>query len=102
DREEAVTSRVELLAAKARELATDEDVVVLQQVAPRSVAELRGAFRGGDDVGEHHGREHGVRHRLGSHVRDERLDLSRERLEDLEAAPLDLERSRAFDPYGEI
>src|SRR5206468_3485570 len=62
--EEAIAGRVHLIAAKAAELDANSLVVVLQQLAPRAVAELGRPGRRADDVGEKHGGEHAVR--LGS------------------------------------
>jgi hypothetical protein len=50
--EQSVAGGVDLLAAKAVELAANERMVRLEQVAPSSVTELDGAVRRGDDVHE--------------------------------------------------
>ena len=77
-REEAVAGRVLLLAAVARQLAADEGVVTLEQLAPGTVAELGRPRVEPDDVGEEHGREDRVRN-LGRRLAgDEPLDLVRD------------------------
>jgi hypothetical protein len=59
--EEAVAGGVDLVAPEARQLATHSLVVLEEQVAPRLVAELRGARRGADEIGKEHRSEHRVR-----------------------------------------
>jgi hypothetical protein len=49
----------------ARQLAPDEDVVILQEIAPGSVAERRRPLRRANDVGEHDRCQDGVRDGLG-------------------------------------
>src|SRR5207248_6292103 len=67
--EEAVAGRVLLLAAVARQLASNERVMLGERLAPRAVAELGGAHGRADDVGEEEGREHRVRHYGGASLR---------------------------------
>src|ERR671934_399381 len=76
--EEPITCGVLFFASVARQLASHERVMALEQLAPGTVAELGGAVRGADDVGEEHRGEHAVRHlwrRLAAH---EALDLLRD------------------------
>jgi hypothetical protein len=60
-REEAVSGCVHLRSAEADELAADELVVALEEVAPGAVAERGRLLAGADDVGEEHRGEHAVR-----------------------------------------
>ena len=77
-REEPVAGRVDLAAAEALELAPDERVVPLEQVAPAPVAELRRPLGRADDVGEEHRREHavGLGHRGATPVRNSSISSS--------------------------
>src|SRR5436305_605987 len=75
--EEPVPGRVLLLTAIARELAANEQVVPLEQLAPAPVAELRRPLRRPDDVGEEHRRENAVRNLGGSFAAREPRDLFR-------------------------
>src|SRR5205814_10584123 len=90
-----------LLAAVARQLASNERVMLGEQLAPRAVAELGGAYGRADDVGEEEGREHRVRHCRGRLSGDEALDLVADlrRLEDeAEVIPGDTDRACTLDP----
>ena len=60
-REEAITSRVALLAAEAAQLPSHERVVLDEQVAPGSVTQLGRAFRRRNQIGEHHRRQDALR-----------------------------------------
>src|ERR671922_2330082 len=82
-REEAVAGRVHLAAAKALQPAPDERMVLLQERAPLTVAQLGGAFGGSHDVREEHGRQDavGVVHGPGSgeellHLVDDGVDVA--------------------------
>src|SRR6476469_9046260 len=53
--EKTIAGGIDFAAAEAFDLGADGLVVAVEQVAPSLVAELRGAVRGTDDVGEQHG-----------------------------------------------
>src|SRR6266581_7910579 len=53
--EESVAGGVHLGATEAGELPADRAVVLVEEVAPAAVAELRHLLRGADDVREQHG-----------------------------------------------
>jgi len=55
-RQESVAGSVDLSPAKPLEVATDELMMVLEQVAPTTIAELASSLRRPDNVGEQHGR----------------------------------------------
>ena len=74
-REEAVTGGVDLAAAVALELAADDRVVAVEQVAPGAVAERDCAVGRPDDVGEDDGREHAVGLGSWTDAGEELLDL---------------------------
>ena len=64
--EEPVPRRVDLHAAVPGELTPDASVVLLDQLLPVAIAELRGLLGGPDHVGEQHGRQCPVE--LGLHL----------------------------------
>ena len=59
-REESVPGRVDLDAAKARELPPHKRVVPFEQLPPGSIAQLDHALAGLDDVREQNGRQHAI------------------------------------------
>ena len=61
DGEKAVAGGVDLAAAESRQLAPDDRVMTLQQLAPGAIPELERLSRRIDDVREQDGREHAVR-----------------------------------------
>ena len=72
---EAVACRVLLLAPEAGELPPHQGVMLSEELTPRAVAELGGALRRADDVGEEQCGENRVRHRGWDFSRDESLEL---------------------------
>ena len=61
-REEAVSGRVLLDAVEPAQFPPHERVMTREQVAPAAVTERRHVLGGADDVGEHHGGQHPLRH----------------------------------------
>ena len=59
--EESVAGRVQLLALEPRELATDDRVMSLEELAPRRVADSRRQLGRAYDVGEENCREYALR-----------------------------------------
>src|SRR5579864_8029772 len=98
-REEAVTGRVELLAAEAGELGTDDPVVVGDELFPPAVAELGCLLRRVDDVGEEHRGELSVDLDALPDLGEERLDLGEGALR--VAQPREVVRPRQLDTTGE-
>src|SRR5438105_9845287 len=78
--EETVTGRVHLTAAIALEQIADPRLPGLEEVAPFAVAEVGGARRRGDDVGEQHRRQHAIGLDGGSAAGDELLDRVEDRI----------------------
>lgn len=74
-RNEAVPGGVDFTAAEPLDLMADDGVVVVEQVAPPVVAELRGALRRTDDVGEHDRGQHAFGIAATPHAGDELFDL---------------------------
>src|SRR5882672_11402612 len=74
-RQKAVARRVDLAATEAPQFRANRRVVRLNQIAPATVADLRGASRGVDDVGEEDGREQTVGLRDMTDAGHEFLDL---------------------------
>src|SRR4029078_1843624 len=72
--EEAITGGVDLDAAVAVQLAPHRGVVLLDELAPPSVAKLGGARGAVDDIGEQNGREESVGLRPRSDSREKLLD----------------------------
>ena len=58
--EEAVARRIDLASVEARELATNGGVVLLHEIAPATVSDLRRALRRSDEIGEENRREHPI------------------------------------------
>ena len=79
-REEPVARRVDLAAAEALELTSDDRVVTLDEVAPTLVADARGGLRGLDDVGEENGREHPIGFGAAANSGQELLHLAEHRV----------------------
>ena len=104
--EKTVAPGVDLTAPEAFDLGADVLIVAVEHVAPTSVAELRGAVRGTDDVGEQHGGEHSVGAGTASDTGQELFDLVEHRPG--VADPIDvintgqLHVSRSVDVFGEI
>ena len=63
-REKPVAGRVDLLAAKPRELAPDLGMVLLKELAPGTVTEVSRSRRRADDVREEDRRKHAIGLRL--------------------------------------
>jgi hypothetical protein len=86
--------------------AVRERVVALEQVAPGAVAELTGAPRGVDDVGEEHRGERALGGRCLPLAREELLDLVEDRVEVAEPEGVVLARQdlqlRTRDPRCEL
>src|SRR3954453_2306986 len=72
--EKAVARSLHLMAAKSRQIAADGGVMMVEQIAPALVAEVRGLFSGADDVGEKHGGENAVDRHMRPRVREKFLD----------------------------
>jgi hypothetical protein len=53
--EKAVARRFDFMAAKARKIAADRGVMLVEEIAPPLVAERGGPLGGADDVGEEYG-----------------------------------------------
>ena len=70
-----VTGGVDFTAGETLELITNDVVVVVQEIAPPSVAERGGARGRADDVGEDDGREHPVGLEAAPHAGEEFFDL---------------------------
>ena len=78
--EEPVARGVDLAAPEAAELAADEVVVSLEEVAPAAIPEGGGLLRGADDVGEEDGGEHPVGLGAVPDAGQELLDLVEDRV----------------------
>src|SRR5262249_49318454 len=74
-REEPVACRVDLVAAKPHEHAPDRGMVLVEQLSPAPVAELRCAAGRVDDVREEQRRQHAVRVGNRADAGEELLDL---------------------------
>ena len=72
--EKAVPCGIDLLAVKPLELPADDRVMPLEQLRPTLVAELVGALRRRDEIGEQNRRENAIRQRRRSHAGEELLD----------------------------
>ncbi len=79
--EEAVAGVLDLLAAMARELTSDQVVVALKQLVPSTIAHLRRSLDGAADVGEEHGGQHAIGLALGAAAGEELLELPDEGVE---------------------
>src|SRR5207248_5374258 len=73
--QEAVAGGVDLAPAEALELPAHRAIVRREEHGPAAVAELRGARRRADDVGEEHRGEHTIGLRRAADSRQELLDL---------------------------
>lgn len=104
--EEAVAGPLHLAAAVEAELAADDRVMALEQLAPVAIAELRGAGGRADDVGERHGREHAVVLARRPGPGEELLDLVDDRVGVAEhrqvVGALELHQPRVRDPLGHV
>src|SRR5262245_51790470 len=58
--EEPVARIIELLAAVAHQLRSNEPLIALQRVSPHAVSDLNGAISRTDDVGHENGREYAL------------------------------------------
>src|SRR5207245_10346384 len=74
-REEAVSCRVDLSAAKAFERDAHDAVMLGQEIAPLEVAERHRALGGSDDVREEHGGQHAIGIGTAAHTSEELLEL---------------------------
>ena len=71
----SVTGHLDRPSSVLLEFAADDSVVLVEQVAPVSVAERRGALRGRDDIREEDGGQHTVGLALVALAGEELLDL---------------------------
>jgi hypothetical protein len=82
---ETVAGSVHFDAAIAKQFATDELVMLLEEIAPPAIAEPCRVFARGDDVSEEHGRENAIGLGIPVHCGvprtfEERLDFAEIRL----------------------
>lgn len=75
DRKKAITGGADLAATVTCKFATDEGVMIVQQVPPAAVAQASGLLSGSDYVGEHYGGQHTVGFRPSSNTGQKLLDL---------------------------
>ncbi len=75
ERQEAITGRINFLAAKALEFAPHLRVMLLEQLAPGAVAKLAHPLGRADEVGDEDRGEDSLRERRRPHTRQELLDF---------------------------
>jgi hypothetical protein len=104
--QEAVAHRLDLAAAVELELAADDRVVALEQLAPARVPERGGARRGVHDVREQHRRKHPVGLADAARAGEEALCLVEDRVGVLRevgvVAPLQLDEARSRDHVCQV
>src|SRR5207253_2135399 len=105
-REEAVAHRLDRATAMTLELATHQRVVALDQLPPAAVAKARGGFRGTDDVGEHHRRQHAIDRRNVALAGEELLDLVDNRVgvarDEEVILAVELNEARSADAFRDV
>src|SRR6267378_6226795 len=74
-RAESVACVIDLSAPIALQLGSHHPVVLLEQIAPSTISQLRGTLSGVNDVGEQNGRQHPIGVWPSSNARQEFLHL---------------------------